>query len=69
MATNGTKIQTLIDQTLPKTTNDLATRTDKKIGVELVFSRKVRLSFCLVTQEQHVILESCWTPVYANKYK
>ena len=36
-------------QNLPKTTNDLATRTHKKIGVELVFSRKVHLSFWLVT--------------------
>ena len=49
MATKEIKIQTLIDKILPKTTNDLATRTHKEIGLELVFSKKVRLSFLLVT--------------------
>ena len=49
MATKGTQLETQIDKTLhKKKTNDLATRTHKRIGVELVFSGNVRLSFLLV---------------------
>jgi len=48
MATKATKLETQIDKTLHKQTNDLATRTHRKIWVELMFSGRVRLSFLLV---------------------
>jgi len=48
MATKATKLETQIDKTLHKQTNDLATRTTRKIGVELMFLGRVRLCFLLV---------------------
>ena len=73
----GRKYKHYLTKLYLKTTNDLATRTHKEIGVELVFSEKVQLSFFTFDtshvigkqQEQHVILKSCWIPVYVNKYK
>jgi hypothetical protein len=70
MATEGSKIQTLIDKTLhtQKKPNDSATRTQKQED-----RGKTRVSdTCRVIgkqQEQHVILNSCWTQVSVNKYK
>ena len=77
MATNGTKIQTLIDKTLPKNNYRFSnTNPQKHRGRTRVLKKGPPFFFTCDTchvmgkqQEQHVILKSCWTLVYANKYK